>query len=263
MRFSEVLSSLTAVDGGQFEITVSEDWLQGRSCFGGLVAGAGNEAMRRLVPRDRPLRSLQTTFVGPAPAGTLRIVPRILRVGRAVTLAHCEILDAGQVVATQVGVYGLARSSVVVVKPTAADAPRAIDAINEVRYVPEKAPPFVQHFALRWAQGARPFTGTRSPSKVFIHHRDSAPLSESHVVGLVDCIPTPAISMLAAPVAASSMVWTLEFFEDDLHFAPDAWWRIDTDIDAAAEGYVHQTGLLIDPNGRPVALSRQLFVVFG
>lgn len=54
-----------------------------------------------------------------------------------------------------------------------------------------------------------------------------------------------------------------EFFEHDLEFSPDAWWRIDSDIDAATGGYVNQTGLLHDPNGRPVALSRQLFAVFG
>jgi acyl-CoA hydrolase len=69
--------------------------------------------------------------------------------------------------------------------------------------------------------------------------------------------------MFKAPAPGSSLVWTLDFFEHDLEFAPDAWWRIDTDIDAATGGYVNQTGLLHDPNGRPVALSRQLFVVFG
>ena len=36
-----------------------------------------------------------------------------------------------------------------------------------------------------------------------------------------------------------------------------------TDIDAATEGYVNQTGLLQDPRGQPVALSRQVFAVFG
>jgi hypothetical protein len=58
-------------------------------------------------------------------------------------------------------------------------------------------------------------------------------------------------------------VWTLDFFEHDLAFSPEAWWRIDTDIDAGTGGYVNQTGVLHDPNGRPVAMSRQLFVVFG
>jgi hypothetical protein len=106
-------------------------------------------------------------------------------------------------------------------------------------------------------------TGTRSNSICFIRHRDPSALTESHVVALVDCIPTPAISLLTAPAPASSLVWNLEFFEHEFGFGPDEWWRIDTDIDAAMEGYVNQTGLLQDPQGRPVALSRQVFAVFG
>jgi hypothetical protein len=133
-----------------------------------------------------------------------------------------------------------------------------------VRYKPGAAPEFLQHFAVRWSEGKLPFTGSpRTPTKAFIHHRDPAPLDESAIVALVDCIPTPAMSMMTAAAPASSLVWTLEFFEHRFDFAPDAWWRLDTDLDAAAEGYVNQTGVLLDPNGRPAALSRQLFAIFG
>lgn len=262
MQLAEILSSISAT-GDEYHVTVSDDWMQGRATFGGLVAAVGNEAMRKLVPRDRPLRSLQTTFIGPATAGTWRIRPRVSRVGRAVTLAQCEVLDGDQVVAVQVGVYGMDRESAVLVKPIAVAPPRRVEEINEIRFSAEKSPAFIQHFALRVAEGAKPFTGTRSPTKIFIRHRDPAPLSESHIVALVDSIPTPALSMYKAPAPGSSLVWMLEFFEHALEFSPEAWWRIDTDIDAATGGYVNQTGLLLDPNGRPVALSRQLFAVFG
>jgi acyl-CoA thioesterase len=262
MTFSEVLRTLSATPTG-FQITVGADWMQGRATFGGLVAAVGNEAMRRLVPAERPLRSLQTTFVGPASAGTWNLKVRVLRVGKAVTIAHCEILDGEQVAATQVGIYGNSRESAVLVKPAPVAAPRGIEEIREVQYKPEHGLPFLQHFALRWSEGARPFSATRSRTKVFIRHRDPAPLTESAIVALIDCIPSPAMSMFAAPAQASSMVWTLELFEHDLEFGPERFWRIDTDLDAATGGYVNQTGVLNDPNGRPVALTRQLFVVFG
>jgi acyl-CoA thioesterase len=263
MQFTDILNSLHVVND-ECLVTVSGDWLQGRATFGGLVAAVGNEAMRKLVPRERPLRSLQTTFVGPATAGTWKLRARVLRVGKAVTLAQCEVLDGDQVAAVQVGVYGMSRESAVLVKPPTIEPPRKVEELTDMRFMPERgAPQFVQHFALRWAEGARPFTSTRSPSKAFIRHRDPSPLTESHLVALVDCIPTPALSMFKAPAPGSSMVWVLEFFEHDLEFSPEAWWRIDSDIDAATGGYVNQTGLLHDPNGRPVALSRQLFAVFG
>jgi acyl-CoA thioesterase len=263
MQFSEILSSLAADADSQFRITVSEDWGQGRATFGGLIAAAGNEAMRRLVPADRPLRSLQTTFVAPAEAGTWSLHARVLRVGRAVTLAHCDVLAGNQVVAIQVGVYGLARQSIVSITPPVPPSPRKLEEINEMRFTPERSPPFLQHFAHRWALGAKPFSGTRSKSICFIRHRDPSPVSESHVVALVDCIPTPAMSMMTAPAPTSSLVWNLEFLEHELGFEAEQWWRIDTDIDAAREGYVNQTGLLVDPQGRPVALSRQVVAIFG
>jgi acyl-CoA hydrolase len=69
--------------------------------------------------------------------------------------------------------------------------------------------------------------------------------------------------MLTQPAHGSSLIWTLEFFEHKFDFPPEAFWRIDTQLDAASDGYVNQTGILNDPDGRPVALTRQLFAIFG
>jgi acyl-CoA thioesterase len=263
MLFSEVLGSMQ-FDGSMGTVTVSDDWSQGRATYGGLVTAVGNEALRRLVPADRLLRSLQTTFVGPAGATTWRIKAEVLRVGKAVTLARCDVIDGEQVAATVLGVYGGPRESAVEVRPVPTPSPRTVDEINEVRFQPGLSPTFMQHFAIRWAHGAKPFSGSpRTPTKAFIRHRDAAALTESHVVGLIDCIPTPAMSMFKERAPASSLVWTIEFFEHRFDFSPDRWWRIDTDIDAATSGYVNQTGVLHDPDGKPIALSRQLFAVFG
>lgn len=263
MLFSEILASIH-FDGASGEVTVTEDWAQGRATYGGLMAAIGNATLRKLVPPERLLRSLQTTFIAPAGWTTWRLRAEVLRVGRAVTLARCEIIDADQIAAIVIGVYGSSRESAVEVRPPTVASPRDVESINEVRYRPGVAPAFLQHFALRWAQGAKPFSGSpRTPTKCFIRHRDTTPLTESHVVGLIDCIPTPALSMFRQSAPASSLVWTVEFFEHEFDFPPEQWWRIDSDIDAATSGYVNQTGLLHDPNGRPVALSRQLFAVFG
>ena len=263
MLFSEILDSIR-FDGTSAEVAVTDDWSQGRATYGGLVTAVGNEVMRKLVPAEQLLRSLQTTFIGPATATTWQVKAEVLRVGKAVTLARCDVIEAGQTVASLVGVYGGPRASAVEVRPVAVSAARSVDEINEVRFHPGLAPNFIQHFAVRWAEGAKPFSSSvRTPSKAYIRHRDTTRLTESHIVGLIDCIPTPAMSMFKERAPASSLMWTLEFFEHDFDFAPDAWWRIDTDVDAATGGYVTQTGVLNDPNGRPVALTRQLVAVFG
>ena len=50
-------------------IEIPSDWLQGRSMFGGMQAALALKAMRTLVPEEFPLRTLQTTFMAPIPAG--------------------------------------------------------------------------------------------------------------------------------------------------------------------------------------------------
>jgi hypothetical protein len=50
-----------------FEVT--ENWLQGRTSFGGLIAAYAVQAMRDVVgaawPADFSLRALQTSFIAP------------------------------------------------------------------------------------------------------------------------------------------------------------------------------------------------------
>ncbi|MEA3176156.1 MAG: hypothetical protein QOF42_3567, partial [Gammaproteobacteria bacterium] len=72
MLFSETLESLRPSDSG-FSANIGDDWSQGRATFGGLVAAIGNEAMRRMVPIDRPLRGLNVTFAAPVAVGAVHI----------------------------------------------------------------------------------------------------------------------------------------------------------------------------------------------
>jgi acyl-CoA thioesterase len=262
MHLSQILSAMQA-DGTEYSVIVGDDWGQGRATFGGLVAAVGNAAMRRVVAPDRALRSLQTTFVGPAAPGNWWISTRVLRVGKAVTIANCEIVAGDQIVAHLVGVYGASRASGVEINLGPAPVARKVEELNEVRATFEGAPRFLEHFAVRWIEGPALFHGVHTPGKAFIRHRDPATLTESHVIALTDCLPTPAMSMYSAPAPASSLVWTLEFVRHNFDFAPSAWWRVDHDIEAAKHGYVNQTGTLYDPDGNPAALTRQVVAIFG
>jgi acyl-CoA thioesterase len=263
MLFSETLASMQAVDKG-WSAVVGEDWSQGRGAFGGIVAALGNEAMRRLVPRDRALRGLDTVFVGPAFPGPVRMQAEILRVGKAVTIACARLWSAEQIAATFTGIYGARRVVEISVTPEANTGVREVQDLPDSTFPPGVGPAFVQHFGMRFAEGSRPFAGLKSRrSKAYIRHRDEAPLTESHVVALIDCIPSPLMQMMTKPSPSNSLTWTLQFQRHDYTFAPDAWWRMDTEVDSAGDGYACETSMVLDPAGVPAALSRQLVVVFG
>jgi acyl-CoA thioesterase len=92
---------------------------------------------------------------------------------------------------------------------------------------------------------------------------DTATLSEAHALALMDAIPSPALAMLSTPGPASTLSWTLEILDSHFDVAADGWWRLDADVDAAADGYVVHTSHVVNPAGRVAAISRQVVVVYG
>jgi acyl-CoA thioesterase len=264
MLFSRTLATLSPADGG-WNAVIGADWSQGRATFGGMVAALGNEAMRRLVPAERTLRELDTTFVGPALAGEVRISAEVLRVGKAVTVAGARMWSDGKIAATMIGIYGAARESALSLAPIAAAGVPGAEQLPDPAPVSERAgATFLQHFGFRWAEGSRPFAGTSSrTSKTYVRHKDNAPLTESHVIALIDCIPSVVLQLMNTPAPSSSLTWTVQFLRHDYGFAPDAWWRIDTHVDSSDSGYACESCMLIDPAGKPAALARQMVAVFG
>jgi acyl-coenzyme A thioesterase PaaI-like protein len=264
MLFSETLASIQPQDQG-WSVEIGEDWTQGRATFGGMVAALGNEAMRRLVPSDRALRGLDITFVGPVLAGTTRIEAEVLRVGKAVTITHARLWSDAKVATTMTGIYGAARPVAIAISPPAIAAAPPVDDLPDSTLPPNMGgPAFLQHFGLRWGEGTRPFTGTPlNRSKAYIRHEDRAALTESAVVALIDVIPSPLLQMMTRIAPASSLMWNLEFISHDYSFPPDAWWRIDTEVNSAGDGYSSQSSVVSNPAGVPMAFSRQLVAVFG
>src|SRR3954469_5915828 len=117
--FSQLLSRIDARDGESL-LEVPDDWLQGRTLFGGLQAVVGLAAMRTLAPQA-PLRSLQVTFLAPVPGGPVRARARILRSGKSATHVEARIVDGDNTLALMVGVFGLPRPSAVTLRPQQPD----------------------------------------------------------------------------------------------------------------------------------------------
>ena len=260
MRYSEVLDSVREQAGG-WTASIPEDWLQGRSVFGGLQVALALRAMRSLVPRSVPLRTVQTTFLAPVPAGEVQLRAQILRAGKSATHVEARLMDREQTLCVVIGVFGVARPSAVRISPV--QPPVECDKPIAFPFIPGITPDFTRHFAVRWLRGGLPFTSSTSLQNVVeIGLRDEGRASEEHVLAIADFIPPIALSMLKQPVAGSSMTWMLEFLDNRVNELPLLGWRMDAELSAARDGYTSQTGMLWGPDGRAVALSRQSMVVF-
>src|SRR5438552_3527029 len=181
--FSLLLSRMQASDGASM-LDVPDDWLQGRTLFGGLQAVVGLAAMRSLAP-DAPLRSLQMTFLAPVPGGPVRARAHILRGGKSTKHVEARIVDGDNTLALMVAVFGLPRPSAVTLRPQqpAVTTAKSID----IPWIPGVTPNFTQPFKARWIVGAPPWAGVAEPRNVIeLAMRDTGNATESHALAMAD-----------------------------------------------------------------------------
>jgi acyl-CoA thioesterase len=269
------LSALLAArrhDAGDVHFEVPEDWLQGRTTFGGLVGVFGVQAMRDVAsggwPGHVPLRALQTNFIAPVEAGPLTVTVQVLREGRNVHQLQAQVMQRDELCALMVGVFGNERESAVPpVLPRRPPPAKAVDDIAAAPFIPGRRPNFIAHLDMRWAEGAPPFSG-QPAVHASIHLRltdaDAAQLpTELMTVLMADASPTPVLTQFAKPVPASSVSWALELRPLPRAEAMDGWWRADNRAIAAEGGYINQQSMLWSPGGALAALAYQVVTVYG
>lgn len=262
MLFSEVLETIQPADGG-WTARVGEDWLQGRTMFGGLQAALAVRAMRALVPAELPLRTLQTTFIAPIGQGELRLEARVLRTGKSAVHVEARILDGEQTACFVLGIFGASRSSTIVIEPPPPVIDVSPEQARELPFLPGITPAFTKHLRFRWATGGFPYSGAKlARTQIYVGVRGETAIGEAQVIALADSIPSPGLSLLKAPAAASSLTWTLEFLTGRLDFPASDDWLMDAEVTAGSDGYLSQSATLWSPERKAVALSRQSVVAF-
>ncbi|HEX4479814.1 MAG TPA: thioesterase family protein [Rudaea sp.] len=260
MTLSELLRDARR-QSGSLVSQVTDDWLQGRSAFGGLQGAFCVEAMRTLVDPSFPLRTFQMTFIAPIGAGECTTLASVLRAGKNTMHVEARIVGGQETLAHAIGVFGHARESIVKRDPPAAPAKKKG---MHLPYVPNLTPNFFQHFDVSLIDGALPFSNRHVHRNVFeLGMKESVVATEAHLLALADFVPPVALSWLPKPTPGSSMTWMLEFLDPDFAQQPVSGWLLDAEMIAARDGYTSQSTTLWSPAGVPTLLSRQSMVVFG
>ncbi len=246
-------------------LCVPDDWMQGRTAYGGLVAAMALNSMRGHVARERKVRSLLFSFVGPLDSEPFSIRTQRLRSGKSVTTIESKIIQNDKICCTAVGSFGGDRDSQIQMEPIGRlempDPSRAI----ELPYIEGLTPAFTRHFNYRWALGEFPFSG-KGGQEIggWISFREGTNcLTEEWLVALADAWPTPVLSKLKEPAAASTMTWNLGFVHLDRNTCSEnEWWAYHCVIDSAERGYAHERSVVWDPEGQLALYSYQTTTVF-
>ncbi|TVT82797.1 acyl-CoA thioesterase II [Pseudomonas sp. H3(2019)] len=264
MLFSDLLD---AVRRSPHELSIPAEWAQGRASFGGLVAALQYEAMRAKVPADRPVRSLAITFVGPAEPGVpISFEVDVLREGKAVSQVLGRAVQNGQVVTLVQGSFGASRPSEVEVVAAPAPEMKHWDDCQELPYINGVTPEFMRHLAMRWSVGGLPFTGNKSREMGgWVRLRGDVkeePVTEAHILALVDAWPPALLPHLKKPAAGSTLTWTIEFVQPLQALSTLDWCKYRVEIEHARDGYGHAAAALWSAEGQLIALSRQTVTIF-
>ncbi len=260
MEFSELMASMAKHDDA-CSVTATEDWLQGRTIYGGLAAAFCLEAVAQQLGELPPLRSAQFSFVGPA-TGTVTIRPSLLRKGKSTLFAGADLSGEAGLATRATLCYGAARESSLSLSDVGSPD------VKE----PDDYPPFfgkipglnfIQHFDGRHAAGAFPFSGAAKPTMtLWIRHRDEkAPMSSTTLVALADAPPPASIVMFKKQVPISTMTWAIDMLTDRLE-TEGGWWIIRTTAEAIADGYSSQTMNVWNSARKPMMVARQNIAVF-
>jgi acyl-CoA thioesterase len=245
--------------------SITEDWLQGRTTFGGLVATLAVQAMHDVVGRVAPLRALQTNFIGPVGAGTVQVAVTTLRAGKNMRQVQATLSQGGELAAMLVAVFGAARESALpAMWPQRPGVATSAEAAQVLPFIAGVTPNFTQHLQMAWAEGPMPFSGGEGwNTRIHLRLKDEALDPELLTVLLSDAPPTPALGQLKERKPASSVSWSLELRSPVRPAPADGWWRIDMDTKACAEGYANQAATLWTPDGQLASLGYQVVAVYG
>jgi len=241
---------------------LSEDWMQGRTTYGGLTAALCVEAARRGVSDLPPLRSAQFAFIGPA-AGTLSTKVEVLRRGKSALFVSVDLSGEAGLATRATLSYGVARSSKIAYANLAMPKVARAGECEPFFFGDRPLVRFQEHFESRLAGGTRPMSGAAVPEYlIWFRHRDeNARSGIVPLIALADAPPPSAMAMFLQAAPISTMTWSLDVLVD----APetdDGWWLVKSAAENAHAGYSAQAMTVWNAQGEAVIAARQTVAIF-
>jgi Thioesterase-like superfamily len=203
---------LTPIGDRRWSATISADWSQGRTTFGGLLAALAARVATQVVGAERPIRTMDVAFVAPIPPGPVELDVEMLGEGKAVSQLVVSLRSGGALGCRVHVVAGAARASAVRVDappPEIIEGDPADQGIS-FSHIPGVTPEFSQHIEYRWCS-ALPFSGGGPETaylKGWARHRIPVRGVEA-TVALLDAWPPVVLPTVDRPTPASTVRWAL------------------------------------------------------
>ncbi|HYE46244.1 MAG TPA: thioesterase family protein [Caulobacter sp.] len=266
--FTTLMAQLAQAPDGS-TLTVTEDWGQGRTLFGGISAALCVASAQQTIGEGAPpLRSGQFAFIGPA-SGPFRLESVVLRRGKSTVFVQADLHGEAGLATRALLTFGAARQSAI--DDTDLAAPATVDPDRCSPLHPEgKGPGFVANFEIRPADGVAVFSrearesAQRPDLLLWARHRDpAAGMGAPALIALADTPPPAAVRLMTVSAPISTMTWMVDILPPPPADASDRGWRLlRSSAEVTREGYSSQAMTLWDEAGRPLVIGRQNIAVF-
>ncbi|WP_180036146.1 MULTISPECIES: thioesterase family protein [unclassified Acinetobacter] len=248
-------------------VEIPEGWLQGRTIYGGLVAGMMmHKAVATIADPQRRLLSCNVTFVGPVQLAPVRLSAEILRQGKSVTTIEVRLWQDDAVQSILLASFGVPRESSIAVNQER-QAPNfpEVSSLKIAEHHP-LAPQCFQQMDLVWVDGQYPCTASQKPDfsgwmRFNPERHDNRKMTVADLMVSMDMWPPGVLPMYKTMAPASSLTWTLTYvhpLQSNLH----NWFKYKVFTDYAADGYATEYAHLWDENNQLIAIARQAVTVF-
>jgi acyl-CoA thioesterase len=252
----QAIDALEPVEGG-WHGTVPENWLQGRTAYGGFSAALALHAAQKSDTDLPPLRSAQVSFIGPL-SGDIVIRASRLRRGRNAAFVQVDVeSEAGLGLRATFVFMGAVASRVDHQAGVAPDFPMPQPDTQTFRG--HSAVAFSRNFDLldRRDETVGPAEWLRWGRLVEREGLD--PMVE--LMAIADCLPPAALKLLGGPAPLSSMTWLLNILGPQ-PVTRDGWWLLRATTDYTKDGSSSQQMAIWNADGTPIAEQMQSVAIF-
>ncbi len=264
-HFIDLIHQVAQVNEGEYTAQVTNDWLQGRTTFGGLSAALAYRAVQLHLGQHLPLRGVSVQFMGPVGEGEVSIKVDTLRQGKSVTFIQAVLTQNDRAGLMIQAALGAGRDSMIGVDaPVLADVPPVEQSFMLPKEFDGK-PKFTSHFDMAWAVGTGPMTGHDSPKcGCWVRLDEPHAIDEPYLIALMDILPPAVVQMFTKPAPISTLTWHMTPLTDIAAsgFKQGDWWYVELDSDGCKEGYSQQVATLYHESGVAVATSHQSVAIF-
>jgi len=253
-----LLAALAPVEGG-WRGHIPDNWLQGRTAYGGLSTALALHAAKASDDDLPPLRSATVSFIGPL-AGDVTVRATRLRRGRNAAFIQADVESEAGLGLRAVFVF--MRDQVSTIDHVAGQAPDFArpGPGDRVFSGNDRSPEFIRNFEFvdRREPGEDPAEWLR-----WVRVRDRAGLDPEVELALIaDCLPPAAMRLARQFMPLSSLTWLINLL-GPVPTTEDGWWLLRARTDYARAGSSSQNMGIWSADGSAVAEQMQSVAIFG